>query len=50
MDEEIELSVQHRIATIPTMLVFENGERIAKTAGYYSLPELEDWLYDEGVL
>ena len=50
VDEEIELSLLHRIATVPTMLVYENGEKIAKTAGYYDLSELEEWLMDEGVL
>lgn len=50
VDEEGALAMQFKIASIPTILVFQNGELIAKTMGYMPLSALESWLEDEGIL
>lgn len=50
VDEEMELAVKFQIASIPTLLVFEKGNLVAKTMGYMPLSSLEDWLQDEGIL
>ena len=50
VDEEMELAVKFQIASIPTLLVFENGQLVAKTMGYMPLSSLEGWLQDEGIL
>lgn len=50
VDEEQELAMQYRIASIPTLVIFKDGEALAKTVGYHTLAELEDWLKGQGVL
>lgn len=50
VDEEMELAMRFKIASIPTLLLFRNGEVIAKTIGFSPLPELESWLAEKGVL
>ena len=34
VDEEMQLAVQFKIASIPTLLVFEGGKQVNKTIGY----------------
>lgn len=34
IDEEMALAVQYRIASIPTILLFENGEIVKKSVGF----------------
>lgn len=50
VDEEGALAMQFKIASIPTLMVFQNGELLAKTMGYMPLSSLESWLEDEGIL
>ena len=50
VDEEMELAMEFKIASIPTLLLFQNGEVIAKNIGFSPLPELEGWLAEKGVL
>ncbi len=37
VDEQIELAMQFQVASIPTLLVFENGQVVNKAVGY--MPE-----------
>ena len=50
VDEEMELAMQFKIASIPTLLLFRDGEVIAKNIGFSPLKELESWLAEKGVL
>ena len=50
VDEEMELAVKFSVASIPTLIVFKNGEIAAKTLGYMDLEKLEGWLKDAGVI
>jgi len=40
VDNEAELSIKYGIVSIPTILIFENGEIINKAIGYHSKEEL----------
>ena len=44
IDKEIELAREYRVATIPTMMVFENGELRDSVIGYHSKDELVELL------
>lgn len=44
VDEEMELAVRFGIASIPTMIVMEKGEVVAKTIGYSPKEELKQLL------
>ena len=44
IDKHIELARQFRVATVPTMMVFENGELKDSILGYQSKEELVDLL------
>lgn len=44
IDKEIELAREYRVATIPTMMVFENGELRDSVIGYHSKEELVELL------
>ena len=44
VDEEEELARQYRVMSIPTLIVFENGEEVNKSIGLISGDELEDLL------
>ncbi len=44
VDHEAELSIKYGIVSIPTLLVFENGEIINKAIGYHSKEELVELL------
>ena len=50
VDEEMALSMQHKIASIPALMVYQNGKLVAKTVGYHSLSELEGWLVETGLI
>ena len=41
VDDEIELAMQYRIASIPTLLVLKNGQIAAKSIGYRPKAEIE---------
>ena len=44
IDTEIDLAREYRVATIPTMMVFENGELRDSVIGYHSKEELVELL------
>lgn len=44
IDKHIELARQFRVATVPTMMIFENGEQKETVIGYHSKEELVDLL------
>ena len=44
IDKHIELARQFRVATVPTMMIFENGEAKETVIGYHSKEELVDLL------
>ena len=44
IDENMELSVRYGIMSIPLVAVFKNGEMTAKTLGYMSKSEADEFL------
>ena len=44
IDKHIELARQFRVATVPTMMIFENGESKETVIGYHTKEELVDLL------
>ena len=44
IDKHIELARQFRVATVPTMMIFENGEQKETVIGYHSKEELVELL------
>ena len=41
VDEEPEISLEFNIASIPTVMIFKNGEEISKSIGYSDEAEIE---------
>ena len=41
VDEEGELAIKFNVMSIPTVMLFENGQVVKKTVGYMSKEELE---------
>ena len=46
VDQESELAMEHNIVSIPTLMVFHNGEVVKKQIGAASQPVLEDMVKD----
>ena len=44
VDEQMELAMQFKIVSIPTLIVMEGGEEAAKTVGYCPKEEVEELL------
>ena len=44
VDEEPELSLEYSISSIPTLMMFKNGEETAKTVGYMPEDELFEFI------
>lgn len=44
VDEEVELAMEFGVASIPTLIVMENGEVKAKSIGYMPKPDIEKLL------
>ncbi len=42
VDEEPEIASEFRIMSIPTLILFKNGEKVATSVGYKSKQELEE--------
>lgn len=40
VDEQPELAIRYKVASIPTLLLFQNGEPVAKSVGYCEKTEL----------
>ncbi len=43
-DQSPKASVQHRIRSIPTLILFENGNEVARTSGAMMADELVRWV------
>ena len=48
-EEQQELAGQLAIRSIPTLIVFKQGEEVARMSGALSAAQLEDWLKQQGV-
>jgi thioredoxin 1 len=44
VDEEPDLAMQHNVQSLPTMIVFEDGEAVARAVGAMPKPALESAL------
>ena len=44
VDEQAELAVRYRVSSIPTLIVFENGQEQRRTVGAQNKEELLDFL------
>ena len=44
IDENMELSVRYGIMSIPLVIIFKNGEVAAKSLGYMSKSEMQEFL------
>ena len=44
VDEEMELAMEFRVASIPTLVVMKNGKAVAKSIGYSPKAEIEKLL------
>ncbi len=45
VDEQVELCLKYKVASIPTLIIFEDGEAIDKVIGYRTKEELEELLF-----
>lgn len=43
VDEETPLAIKFGVASIPTLLLFKNGEKVNQTLGYQTLDQLENF-------
>lgn len=41
VDEETPLAIKYGVASIPTLILFKNGEKVNQTLGYQTLDQLE---------
>lgn len=41
VDEEPEISLEYNIVSIPTVMIFKNGEEVSKSIGYSDEAEIE---------
>lgn len=44
VDEQMELAMQFKIVSIPTLILMEGGEEVTKTVGYCPKEEVEELL------
>jgi len=44
VDEEMELAGQFGVSSIPTLLIFKNGEIAGQSVGFRPLPQLKAWV------
>ncbi len=44
VDEEMELAMAYKVASIPTLVVMKNGQAVAKSVGYSPKAEIEKLL------
>lgn len=50
VDQESELAHRYKVASIPTMILFKDGEVLDKKVGFSTIDELEKWLSDKGII
>lgn len=46
VDEELGLAQRYKVVSIPTLVLFRNGEAVDTSVGYKSLEELEGWIFN----
>ena len=44
VDEETPLAIKYGVASIPTLLLFKDGEKVKQTLGYQTLDQLENFV------
>jgi len=44
VDEETPLAIKYGVASIPTLLLFKDGEKVKQTLGYQTLDQLENFI------
>ena len=44
IDESMELARQYGIMSVPTLLLFKDGNLVAQTTGFMSKNDLENWI------
>jgi thioredoxin 1 len=44
VDENIELAARYGVMTIPTVMIFKNGEQVAKSVGFSPKDEVLDFI------
>lgn len=47
VDEASNLAVKYKIFSVPTLILFENGEEIKRISGFMSEEELSDWVAND---
>lgn len=47
IDREPELTVRYHVMSVPTFMVFKNGEVVSSATGFRSTHELLDMIYEE---
>lgn len=47
VDEASNLAVKYNIFSVPTLILFENGEEIKRISGFMSEEELSDWMAND---
>ena len=49
VDEQMELAMRFQVSSIPMLVVFKDGQPVAKTVGYRSKEELNELLRRRGI-
>ncbi len=44
VDQASEIAKDYSVMSIPTLIIFKNGEEVAKTVGALGAEELEEWI------
>lgn len=44
VDEQTQLAIKFQVASIPTLILFKNGNPVKSSVGFQSKPELEEML------
>jgi len=44
VDTEVELAIGYKVISVPTLMVFENGQIVNQTAGYHNKEQLLEFL------
>lgn len=44
VDEQMELSLEFKVTSIPTLILFENGEAVKREVGFMTKAEIEEML------
>ena len=44
IDESQELAIQYRVASIPTLILFKDGQEVKRTSGFMPKDALKAWI------